>query len=125
MGERKFTAQQFGAGSASTPNTLLLALLQLEKYRPQFINEIVGNTEAVARLQVIAEEGNMPNVILSVRVVPPPSALSRACWSRLVARDTFYASWIRAMGHPGLWIACVWTAVAWAVSKPCPRWHTT
>ncbi|KAG2434900.1 hypothetical protein HYH02_012099 [Chlamydomonas schloesseri] len=37
----------------------------LEKYRPQYINEIVGNTEAVARLQVIAEEGNMPNVILA------------------------------------------------------------
>ena len=40
--------------------------LQLEKYRPQYIHEIVGNTEAVARLQVIAEEGNMPNVILAV-----------------------------------------------------------
>ncbi len=43
--------------------------MQLEKYRPQYINEIVGNTEAVARLQVIAEEGNMPNVILAVRAV--------------------------------------------------------
>ncbi|MEW5319796.1 MAG: hypothetical protein WDW38_010924 [Sanguina aurantia] len=37
----------------------------LEKYRPTLIKEIVGNAEAVARLQVIAEEGNMPNIILA------------------------------------------------------------
>lgn len=37
----------------------------LEKYRPSEIKDIVGNVEAVARLQVIAEEGNMPNMILS------------------------------------------------------------
>ena len=39
---------------------------QLEKYRPQVIKDIVGNVEAVARLQVIADEGNMPNMILAV-----------------------------------------------------------
>jgi len=38
----------------------------LEKYRPTLIKDIVGNSEAVSRLQVIAEEGNMPNLILSV-----------------------------------------------------------
>ncbi|KAG2490814.1 hypothetical protein HYH03_010736 [Edaphochlamys debaryana] len=42
-----------------------LELPWLEKFRPTLISEIVGNTEAVARLQVIAEEGNMPNVILA------------------------------------------------------------
>ncbi|PNH07067.1 Replication factor C subunit 2 [Tetrabaena socialis] len=42
-----------------------LELPWLEKYRPTLIREIVGNTEAVARLQVIAEEGNMPNIILA------------------------------------------------------------
>lgn len=40
---------------------------QVEKYRPQLIRDIVGNKEAVGRLQVVAEEGNMPNLILSVR----------------------------------------------------------
>ncbi len=40
--------------------------LQVEKYRPQLVRDIVGNVEAVARLQVIAEEGNMPNMILAV-----------------------------------------------------------
>jgi hypothetical protein len=39
---------------------------QLEKYRPTNIKDVVGNVEAIARLQVIAEEGNMPNLILAV-----------------------------------------------------------
>jgi hypothetical protein len=39
---------------------------QVEKYRPSNIRDVVGNEEAVARLRVIAEEGNMPNLILAV-----------------------------------------------------------
>jgi replication factor C subunit 2/4 len=45
---------------------MLAASLQVEKYRPQYVKDVVGNVDAVARLQVIAEEGNMPNIILSV-----------------------------------------------------------
>lgn len=41
-------------------------LTQVEKYRPSNIKDVVGNEEAVARLRVIAEEGNMPNLILAV-----------------------------------------------------------
>jgi DNA polymerase III delta prime subunit len=41
--------------------------MQVEKYRPQVIEDIVGNEEAVSRLQVVAAEGNMPHLILSVR----------------------------------------------------------
>ncbi|CAG9464400.1 unnamed protein product [Pedinophyceae sp. YPF-701] len=37
----------------------------VEKYRPTLIEEIVGNTEAVSRLQEIASMGNMPNLIFS------------------------------------------------------------
>ncbi|KAK2079400.1 Subunit of heteropentameric Replication factor C (RF-C) [Prototheca wickerhamii] len=37
----------------------------VEKYRPSIVKDIVGNTEAVSRLQIIAEEGNMPNLILA------------------------------------------------------------
>ena len=48
-----------------TPATRF-APAQVEKYRPTRIKDIVGNVEAVSRLQIIAEEGNMPNVILSV-----------------------------------------------------------
>lgn len=43
-----------------------LSTFQVEKYRPQLVKDIVGNAEAVGRLQVIAEEGNLPNIILSV-----------------------------------------------------------
>jgi hypothetical protein len=42
------------------------AALQVEKYRPSNIRDVVGNEEAVSRLKVIAEEGNMPNIILAV-----------------------------------------------------------
>ncbi|XWS61819.1 hypothetical protein CRYUN_Cryun07bG0158000 [Craigia yunnanensis] len=37
----------------------------VEKYRPNKISDIVGNEDAVSRLQVIARDGNMPNLILS------------------------------------------------------------
>lgn len=36
----------------------------VEKYRPQTVSDIVGNTEAISRLQVIANEGNLPNLLL-------------------------------------------------------------
>ena len=45
--------------------------LQVEKYRPIYVRDIVGNKEAVERLQVISEEGNMPNIILSVHFPLP------------------------------------------------------
>ncbi len=31
--------------------------------------DVIGNEEAVKRLEIIAEEGNMPNLILSVRML--------------------------------------------------------
>jgi len=37
----------------------------VEKYRPQSLNDVVGNADAVVRLRSIAKSGNMPNLILS------------------------------------------------------------
>lgn len=37
----------------------------IEKYRPELLRDVVGNTEAVSRLQAIAEVGNLPNIILA------------------------------------------------------------
>ena len=37
----------------------------VEKYRPELLKDIVGNTEAVSRLMAIASVGNLPNIILS------------------------------------------------------------
>lgn len=37
----------------------------IEKYRPEYLSDVVGNTEAVSRLAAIAEVGNLPNIILA------------------------------------------------------------
>ncbi|KAL3932291.1 MAG: hypothetical protein SGBAC_010915 [Bacillariaceae sp.] len=36
----------------------------IEKYRPQLLRNVVGNEETLIRLQAIAEDGNLPNLIL-------------------------------------------------------------
>ena len=36
----------------------------IERYRPQNLSSIVGNEETILRLQSIAKDGNMPNLIL-------------------------------------------------------------
>jgi replication factor C subunit 2/4 len=38
---------------------------RVEKYRPIFLDDIVGNTETIERLKIIARDGNMPHVIIS------------------------------------------------------------
>jgi replication factor C subunit 2/4 len=38
---------------------------RIEKYRPVFLDDIVGNSETVERLKIIAKDGNMPHVIIS------------------------------------------------------------
>jgi replication factor C subunit 2/4 len=37
----------------------------IEKYRPEVLSDVVGNSEAVSRLSAIASVGNVPNIILS------------------------------------------------------------
>ncbi|KAF8943974.1 replication factor C subunit 4 [Haplosporangium gracile] len=37
----------------------------VEKYRPEVLKDIVGNEETVERLQLIANKGNMPHMIIS------------------------------------------------------------
>ena len=36
----------------------------IEKYRPQKLEDVVGNEETLVRLQAIASDGNLPNLIL-------------------------------------------------------------
>ena len=43
----------------------------VEKYRPQTLKDVVGNVDAVSRLQRIAEDGNMPHMILTVHLPRP------------------------------------------------------
>jgi replication-associated recombination protein RarA len=42
-----------------------LGASRVEKYRPIFLEDIVGNTETVERLKIIAKDGNMPHLIIS------------------------------------------------------------
>ncbi|KAJ3882749.1 P-loop containing nucleoside triphosphate hydrolase protein [Lentinula edodes] len=37
----------------------------VEKYRPQVLDDVVGNSETIERLKVIAREGNCPHIIIS------------------------------------------------------------
>lgn len=41
------------------------AICRVEKYRPVFLDDVVGNTETIERLKIIAKDGNMPHVIIS------------------------------------------------------------
>lgn len=43
----------------------LLTVCRVEKYRPVFLDDVVGNEETIERLKIIAREGNMPHVIIS------------------------------------------------------------
>jgi replication factor C subunit 2/4 len=50
-----------GPLKADSANTVC----RVEKYRPVFLDDVVGNTETIERLKIIAKEGNMPHVIIS------------------------------------------------------------
>jgi DNA polymerase III delta prime subunit len=40
-------------------------VFRVEKYRPVFLDDVVGNTETIERLKIIAKDGNMPHIIIS------------------------------------------------------------
>lgn len=53
------------APANGTASSLPYELPWVEKYRPQKLDDIVGNSETVERLKVIARDGNCPHIILS------------------------------------------------------------
>jgi replication factor C subunit 2/4 len=44
----------------------------VEKHRPRTLDDVVGNTDAIDRLRVIAMHGNMPNLLIA----GPPGTFS-------------------------------------------------
>ena len=44
---------------------ILTILHRVEKYRPVFLDDVVGNTETIDRLKIIAKDGNLPHIIIS------------------------------------------------------------
>ena len=45
-----------------------LTRFRVEKYRPHVLDDVVGNTDTIERLKVIARDGNCPHIIISVRM---------------------------------------------------------
>lgn len=43
-----------------------LHVFRLEKYRPQKLQDVVGNKLAIQRLGMFAKQGNLPNIVISV-----------------------------------------------------------
>jgi len=60
----------------------------VEKYRPTTLDQVQGNEATVSRLKVIAEEGNLPNIIIA----GPPGAgktTSILCLARQMLGDCY------------------------------------
>lgn len=70
-------------GPASAPE-----LPWVEKHRPRILDDVVGNLDTVARLRVIAKNGNMPNVIIAG---PPGTGKTTSimCLCRELLADCF------------------------------------
>ncbi|KAF2084735.1 P-loop containing nucleoside triphosphate hydrolase protein [Saccharata proteae CBS 121410] len=63
--ESSKAASRNGVKAQSGPAGANYELPWVEKYRPVFLDDIVGNTETIERLKIIAKDGNMPHVIIS------------------------------------------------------------
>ena len=65
------TVMSSSKGKAPATNNAANGTYELpwvEKYRPDVLDDVVGNVETVERLKVIAKDGNCPHIIISVRV---------------------------------------------------------
>ncbi|KAI9826237.1 MAG: replication factor C subunit 4 [Sarea resinae] len=63
--ESSTAAARNGLKANSTGSGSNYELPWVEKYRPIFLDDIVGNTETIERLKIIAKDGNMPHLIIS------------------------------------------------------------
>ena len=57
---------------------------RVEKYRPRVLDDVVGNGDTISRLKVIAKDGNVPHLIISVRPFSRWGVLSLQFWTQLL-----------------------------------------
>lgn len=62
--------------------------VRVEKYRPVYLDDVVGNTETIERLKIIAKDGNMPHMIIS-GMPGIGKTTSILCLARQLLGDTY------------------------------------
>ena len=51
--------------TTTVPKPSALSLPWVEKYRPQLLSDVVGNEDSIKKLRAIAQQGNLPNLIIT------------------------------------------------------------
>lgn len=64
-GESSAAGSRNGVKPAPTNAPPNYELPWVEKYRPVFLHDVVGNTDTIDRLKLIARDGNLPHIIIS------------------------------------------------------------
>jgi replication factor C subunit 2/4 len=65
QGESSKAVERNGIKANPTTAGANYELPWVEKYRPVFLDDIVGNSETIERLKIIAKDGNLPHIIIS------------------------------------------------------------
>lgn len=84
------------------------------------LSDVVGNKEIIERLRVIAEDGNMPNIIIAVRVSHVCRALSPAWLTPPLLSLLLHSRAHRARARPLALFA--WHASCWALHSRVQSW---
>ena len=94
-------------------SSTFLSASRVEKYRPQVLDDIVGNQETIDRLKVIAKDGNCPHIVISVKT--HHTVLIKAQWT--VSRECL------GLGKRPAYIA--WLTNSWATRIKRVSWSST
>ena len=90
------TSAAAGAPKSSTMSSgMSFQVPWIEKYRPETLDQMVGNEETLVRLQAIAKDGNLPNLILAG---PPGTGKVRCLYGGRVSEFTEFEVSDKSLG---------------------------